>query len=121
MKSLRELLTERTALEKAIQDATKTERKIAVAKVRELVELFAITAKEAGFQNATETVSDQKLKKNKLVSKKSTVTAKNRQPRVKVQAKFMDESGNKWTGRGKCPNWLKQAELNGHPRTKFLI
>ena len=121
MKSLRELLTERTALEKAIQDATKTERKIAVVKVRELVQLFAITAKEAGFQNTTGTVPNQKLNKNKLVSKRSTVATKNRQTRVKVQAKYMDESGNKWTGRGKCPNWLKQAELNGHPRTKFLI
>ncbi len=121
MKSLRELMIERTALEKAIQNATKTERKIAIVKVRELVELFTITAKEAGFQNTAGTVPNKKLNKNNLVSKKSTLAAKNKLTRIKVRVKYMDESGNKWTGRGKCPNWLKQAELNGHPRTKFLI
>ena len=39
----------------------------------------------------------------------------------KVEAKYRDAAGNTWTGRGKTPRWLVDAEANGRNRSEFLI
>jgi DNA-binding protein H-NS len=39
-----------------------------------------------------------------------------------VKAKYRNpETGATWTGRGKPPNWLKEAEGHGKSREAFLI
>jgi DNA-binding protein H-NS len=39
-----------------------------------------------------------------------------------VKAKYRNpETGATWTGRGKPPNWLKEAEAHGKSREAFLI
>lgn len=39
-----------------------------------------------------------------------------------VAPKYRDSStGQTWTGRGKAPKWLSQAEAAGHSREQFLI
>ncbi len=40
----------------------------------------------------------------------------------KVAPKYLDPAtGNTWTGRGKTPRWIVQAEADGRERTEFLI
>jgi DNA-binding protein H-NS len=39
----------------------------------------------------------------------------------KVAAKYRDDKGNTWTGRGKTPRWLADAEKGGAKRDQFLI
>lgn len=39
----------------------------------------------------------------------------------KVAIKYRDEQGNTWTGRGKTPRWLADAEKAGANREQFLI
>jgi len=40
----------------------------------------------------------------------------------KVAPKYMDPAtGNSWTGRGKTPRWITQAESEGRNRDDFLI
>ena len=39
----------------------------------------------------------------------------------KVAIKYRDEKGNTWTGRGKTPRWLAEAEKAGAKRDQFLI
>ena len=40
----------------------------------------------------------------------------------KVEAKFRDAAtGATWTGRGKTPRWLVDAEANGRSREEFRI
>ena len=41
--------------------------------------------------------------------------------RVKVAAKYRDDKGNSWTGRGKTPRWLVEAEKSGKSREAFRI
>lgn len=65
--------------------------------------------------------------------KKSTGAAKSpatkapraaREPSVKkpVAIKYRHpQSGATWTGRGKAPLWVVEAEKNGQPRQQFLI
>jgi DNA-binding protein H-NS len=38
-----------------------------------------------------------------------------------VAIKYRDEAGNTWTGRGKTPRWLVEAEKTGKPRESFKI
>jgi DNA-binding protein H-NS len=39
----------------------------------------------------------------------------------KVAIKFRDSAGNSWTGRGKTPRWLVEAEKAGKNRDAFRI
>jgi DNA-binding protein H-NS len=94
--SYKELLQQREALEKAIAQARQNEIAAAVAKVRELVAEFGLTAQDVfparGAKSAGKTTA-------------------------KVAAKYRDPAtGQTWTGRGKAPKWI-----DGKDRNQFLI
>ena len=44
-----------------------------------------------------------------------------RASRRKVPVKYKDKNGNKWTGRGITPKWIREAEAVGHRREEFLV
>ena len=44
-----------------------------------------------------------------------------KKPAQKVAVKYRDENGNTWTGRGKTPRWMADAEKAGNKREKYLI
>ena len=44
-----------------------------------------------------------------------------KKPAQKVAVKYRDENGNTWTGRGKTPRWMVDAEKAGNKREKYLI
>lgn len=63
---------------------------------------------------------------NKGGSSKTTKTTKPstraRGPRGPVAPKYRDnQSGQTWTGRGKAPRWITEAEASGRNRAEFLI
>lgn len=94
--SYKDLLQQREALEQAIAAARQREISQAVAKVRELVAEFGLTAQDVfpgrGAKAATKSVS-------------------------KVAAKYRDPAtGQTWTGRGKAPKWIE-----GKDRSPFVI
>lgn len=93
----KELLQQREALELAIVQARQNEIASSVAKVRELVAEYGLTAQDI-FPGR--------------VGKSGAVKAAS-----KVAAKYRDaETGQTWTGRGKAPKWI-----DGKDRTPFII
>ena len=44
-----------------------------------------------------------------------------KKPSQKVAVKYRDENGNTWTGRGKTPTWIADAEKAGNKREQYLI
>ena len=95
--SYKELLAQREALEQAIAQARQSEIASAVAKVRELVAEYGLTAQDVFPGRA----------------------AKSGAPKAasKVAAKYRDAAtGQTWTGRGKAPKWIE-----GKDRTPFVI
>jgi len=48
-------------------------------------------------------------------------TVKAGRPITKVAIKYRDRKGNTWTGRGKTPLWLVEAEKKGMKRDQFLV
>ena len=51
----------------------------------------------------------------------SATPQKPNKSRGKVAIKYRDEKGNTWTGRGKTPRWLVEAEKTGKSRDAFKI
>ncbi len=97
--SLKELLQQREALEKAIVQARQNEISAAVAQVRAIVAEYGLTAQDVFPGRAGKSAA----------ATKSTGT--------KVAAKYRDPAtGQTWTGRGKAPKWIE-----GQAREQFLI
>ncbi len=97
--SLKELLQQRDALEKAITQARQNEISTAVTRVREIVAEYGLTAHDVFPGRAGKTGG----------ASKPTPT--------KVAAKYRDPAtGQTWTGRGKAPKWI-----DGKSREQFLI
>lgn len=99
MDNLDQLLEERKRLDQKIKDVQQAERAGALVQARDLVSKFEFTAKELGISGARKT------------SGRSTVAAKYRNP----------ATGDTWTGRGKSPRWIREAEASGKSRESFLI
>jgi len=95
--SLKDLLQQREALEKAITEARQNEISAAVTKVREIVAEYGLTVQDvfpgrAGKSSGTKAAS-------------------------KVAPKYRDPAtGQTWTGRGKAPKWIE-----GKDRAQFAI
>ncbi|OYU10788.1 MAG: histone [Comamonadaceae bacterium PBBC1] len=95
--SYKELLQQREALEQAIAQARQNEISSAVAKIRELVAEYELTAQD---------VFPGRAAKSQAIKSPS-----------KVAAKYRDSAtGQTWTGRGKAPKWIE-----GKDRTPFII
>jgi DNA-binding protein H-NS len=100
MNKLQQLLDQQAALAKEI-DATRRETKAdAVAKVRALMSEYGLTA------------SDLTLRTGPKVG-----VAKG----AKVAAKYKDNAGNAWSGRGLQPKWLKAALATGRSLQDFAV
>ena len=55
-------------------------------------------------------------------TKSANSTTGKRGPRGPVPAKYRHpESGQTWTGRGKAPRWITEAQASGRMREEFLI
>jgi DNA-binding protein H-NS len=93
----KELLLQREALEQAIALARKNEISSALARVRELVAEYGLTAQDIFPGRGAKSTAP------KAVSK--------------VAAKYRDPAtGQTWTGRGKAPKWIE-----GRDREPFVI
>ena len=95
MALLDELMAQREALELKIIEARESAIADALIKVIALVTEYGLTAED-------------------IFSKKrgrKTIGTK-----AKVAAKYRDQNGNEWTGRGRTPKWIE-----GKDKSKFLI
>jgi DNA-binding protein H-NS len=105
-----------TALQQQLAEAEKNKAP-AIKKVQALMKKLGVTLADlsgtAGAQG----------------SPKGKNTAGNQKPAAKtvkksvgpVPIKYRDETGNTWTGRGKTPRWLAEAEKAGKTRDSFKI
>lgn len=101
--SLKDLLQQREALEKAIAEARQNEISAAVAQVRAIVAEYGLTAQDV-FPGRAGKAAGAKAAGAKAGG-------------GKVAAKYRDPAtGQTWTGRGKAPKWI-----DGKSREQFLI
>ena len=102
----KELLAQRQELDGKIEIARKSEVSVAIAKVKELVQDYGLTAEECGFAAPiTTSVSSSEGKTSKP-----------------VPPKYITPDGKKkWTGRGRTPKEFKVFTDAGRKIDEFLI
>ncbi len=94
-----ELMKQIADLQKQADHLQSSERKGAIDQVNSLVAQFGIKVSEVRF--------NVKSGANRKTSS--------------VAVKYRDSSGNTWTGRGRTPRWLAEAETHGKRRESFLV
>ena len=101
MANYKELLAQREALDKQIEELRQAELRSAIEQVRQLIAEWRLTAEDCGFKS----VAASGLKKAKLA----------------VAAKYRGPNGETWSGRGRAPKWLEALEAQGRQRAEFSI
>ncbi len=102
MTTLQELLAQKKALERQIEQTKKHERGEAVNRVRALMAEYGLSLADLGA--------------------KSPVKGKSGGGSGKVPAKYRNAStGESWSGRGLQPRWLKAALASGKKLSDFAL
>ena len=101
MANYKELLAQREALDKQIEELRQAELRSAIDQVRQLIAEWRLTAEDCGFKS----VAASGLKKAKSA----------------VAAKYRGPNGETWSGRGRAPKWLEALEAQGRQRGEFSI
>ncbi len=102
MATLQELLQQKEALEREIEQTKRRDRADAIAKVRSLMSEYGLTLADLGG--------------------KPPSTGPKAKSGGKVPAKYRNAStGESWSGRGLQPNWLKAALAAGRSLDDFKV
>jgi len=102
--TLQELMAQREALERQIDQTKKQEHGEAIEKVRALMAEYGLTVADLGSRAPA-----AKTKKSKSSGNK-------------VAAKYRNAStGESWSGRGLQPRWLKAALASGRKLSDFAV
>ena len=92
----------------------------AIAKVRALMKKLGVTVEDLTSGLATRRRGKASPNAGGTADQ-GQPTTKPRQPAAKVPVKYRDAEGNTWTGRGKTPRWLVEAESSGKTRESFKV
>ena len=86
----------------------------AIKKVKALMKKLGVTLDD---------LSDAKVagRRGRPPKDSAAVTTKPKKSRGKVAIKYRDDKGNTWTGRGKTPRWIVEAEKAGKSRDAFKV
>jgi DNA-binding protein H-NS len=104
MPSLQELIAQKEALEREIERTQSQDRSDAIAKVRDLMSQYGLTAADL--------TTKKSGKGGGLLAGKGG----------KVAAKYRNTAtGDAWSGRGLQPKWLKAALASGRKLSDFAI
>ena len=105
MATLKELIAQREALERQIEETASQQRAETISKIRDLMSENGLSLADLGKRSA-----------GKPSGKKSAANGK------KVAAKYRNAAtGDSWSGRGLQPNWLKAAMTSGKKIEEFSV
>lgn len=102
MTSIQELIAQKEALERQIEQAQRVARADAISKVKSLMSEYGLT------------VAD--------LSSRASPAKPTKEEKPKVAAKYRNrETGETWTGRGLKPRWLASALSQGKTLEDFAV
>jgi DNA-binding protein H-NS len=86
-----------------------------IGRIREAITVYNLTAEDLGFGT-----------KSKKATGKAAAPAKRRKgkaaaPKAPAEVKFQNDSGGTWGGRGKRPQWLRDALNAGKQLADFAV
>jgi DNA-binding protein H-NS len=92
----------------------------AIKKVRALMKKLGVTIQDLQ-ENAGASPRGRPAKPTLNNQASNGNGRKPRRSRGTVPIKYRDDAGNTWTGRGKTPRWITEAEKTGKTRDAFRI
>ena len=111
-KTLAQLKKEIANLTREAEKLQRKEIEGVVARIKEAIEAYGLTAADLGLGGA---------KRGPKAAGKKVVAAKRGRKKAGGEAKFRDESGNVWGGRGPRPKWLRDALTAGKQLSDFAV
>lgn len=111
-KSYAQIQKQIQTLQKQAEAARKQEIAGVVARIKEAIDAYALTAADLGFGTVAKRAKAKAMAKPGRKGKKSKSSA---------VAKFRDEAGNTWVGRGPRPRWLRDALGAGKSLQDFAV
>jgi DNA-binding protein H-NS len=103
------------ALQKQLAAAEKSKTP-AIRKVRALMKKLGVTVADV-----SETPAAKAVKSGRRRGRPKKADAATRKPAMKIPVKYRDANGNAWTGRGKTPKWILEAEKAGKSKEQFRL
>jgi DNA-binding protein H-NS len=111
-KSYADIQKQIAALSREAEKVRRKEIEGVVARIREAIAVYGLTASDLGLSGA------KRGPKPKAAAKRARKAGKATSARP---AKFRDENGNSWGGRGPRPQWLRTALAGGKKLEDFAI
>lgn len=109
-KSYTQLMKQIDGLQREAEDARRKEIAGVVERIKEAIKAYKLTATDLGLSTA----------RAPRVAKAAKKPA-GRKPGRPAAAKFRDEAGNTWGGRGPRPAWLRAALASGKQLSDFAV
>jgi DNA-binding protein H-NS len=98
--------------------AAESSKAPAIKKVKALMKKLGVTVTDLTSEDSgAKSAVKRRGRPKKTMTEKVVRAASGR----KVAIKYRDEKGNTWTGRGKTPRWLVEAENAGKNRETFKV
>jgi DNA-binding protein H-NS len=102
-------------LQKQLADAERNKAP-AVRKVTTLMKKLGLTVADLA-----ETPAAKAAKSGQGRGRPKNSATAPKKPAAKIPVKYRDNNGNTWTGRGKTPKWIVEAEKDGKSREEFRV
>lgn len=122
-RSLSEIQAEISRLKKEADKIRSAEIKEVVARIRKAIAHYGLTAQDLfgkAVAGAAGTVAKGTGKKRGAAAKKGKA-ARGAAAKAPAVARYKDENGNSWVGRGKRPQWLRDALTAGRKLEEFAV
>ena len=122
-KSYAQIVKEIEALQHAADRARQKEVEGVIARIREAISVYELTPADLGFtgsakQAAGKAAGNAAAKKTRM-KRGSGNAAKAAKPAAVI--KFRNDNGGTWGGRGKRPQWLRDALNEGKQLSDFAV
>ena len=89
-----------------------------IERIKNAIRAYDLTAEDLGLAARR---SGRPPKGLSSTASPSKAGRKMRKSKLSSAPKYRDEAGNTWVGRGKRPDWLREALANGRALEEFLI
>jgi DNA-binding protein H-NS len=116
-KTYSQIVEEIQTLEKKAQALKAREAQLAIAQIKKTIADFGFTAEDLG-------LTGRKAKRGRpaAAAKRGPGRPRGTGARVKSQiVKYRDDQGNAWSGRGRRPQWIKDAIDAGKPLESMAV
>ncbi len=118
-KSYAQLIKQIEILQKEAEDIRRSEVNGVVARIREAMAHYGLTAADLGLTPAPASAPRKAAAKAPFKTRKAGKTTK--AGKAAPVVKFRDEAGNVWVGRGKRPQWIRDALAAGKSLKDFAV